>query len=109
MDIWLCTRGSIFLGKLVQRTSCYYPVNCKTTSNEGHQLGAARECGIEYEANCLDLLFWGMRNSISPFKYTKPVLYNFVKNWRNPLTVLKSSLRDPAMGKFTVFFQSIVS
>lgn len=37
------------------------------------------------------------------------MLYNFVKNCRNPLTVLKSSLSDLAISKFRAFLNSIVS
>lgn len=37
------------------------------------------------------------------------MLYNFVKNCRNPLTVSKSSLGDLAISKFSAFLDSIVS
>lgn len=58
--MWMlgCIPEAVFFsGKLTQRASCYYPVNCKTTSNEGCQLGAklTRECCVAYEVNRLVL------------------------------------------------------
>lgn len=59
--MWIlgCIPEAVFFsGKLAQRASCYYPVNCKTTANEGCQLGAklTRECCVAYEVNHLVLL-----------------------------------------------------
>lgn len=42
--VWLDIRGAIFLGRFLQRASCYYTVNFKMTSNEHCQFGATGGC-----------------------------------------------------------------